>query len=193
MTNEYTPIRFLRISDDIITQDLKPPKLTVTFEGSYKEIIKITFPIGYKMGFFEKSIKNRVYYKGGESDYNIIVEYTNEGKSYINDLIILQTQSGAEFHYIIGEICDLGNKIIIIKKDQFNRSLEENEYDSMGLYKTRIYKYIDNEHIIEKRITDHHLGRSYYHKIINNATLEEIILRDNGSVKQTNIWGITAK
>lgn len=189
MTIEYNSNRFVRISDNLITQDLTPPKLTITFEGSDKENIKIVFPIGYKTGLIDKREERRDYYKGGESDYNVIVEYSDEEKTTINDLITLQTQSGAEFHYIAGKMSDLKNKITTKQKDQLNRPLEENEYDSIGLLcKTRYYKYFDDDHVIEKKIIDHNLGRTYFQRIINNETLEENIFRDNGEFKQTNVW-----
>lgn len=191
MTIEYTSNRFLRISDNLVTQDLTPPKLTITFEGTEKKNVKIIFPMGYKTGFIEKKEKIRDYYKGGESDYNIIIEYSDEEKTTINDVIIPQTQSGADLHYIAGKISDQSNKITIIQKDRFNRPLEENEFDPKGiLYKTRFYKYLDDEHVIEKKIIDHHLGRTYFQKIINNERLEEKILREDGSHKQTNIWDL---
>ncbi|SHE82264.1 hypothetical protein [Dysgonomonas macrotermitis] len=191
-TIEYISNRFLRISDNLVTQDLTAPKLTIVFEGAEKEIIKIVFPMGYKTGILEKKDRNRDYYKGGMSDYNIIVEYSDEGKRTINDLIIPQTQSGAELHYIAGEIKELSNKIEIIEKDIFNRSLEENEFDSNGvLYKTRFYKYLDDEHIVEKKIIDHYLGRTYFQKIVNNERLEEKIFREDESHKQTNMWDLT--
>ena len=79
MTIEYNPNRFLRISDNLVTQDLTPPKLGIIFEGINKEHIKIIFPLGiYKTGLIEKIEKTRDYYKGGHSDYNIIVEYLDE-------------------------------------------------------------------------------------------------------------------
>ncbi|PXV59321.1 hypothetical protein CLV62_13825 [Dysgonomonas alginatilytica] len=192
MTIEYNSNRFLRISDNLVTQDLTPPKLTITFEGINKEHIKIIFPLGiYKTGLIEKREKTRDYYKGGHSDYNIIVEYSDEKKATINDLIIPQIQSGSDFHYIAGIISDLQNKISIIQKDQLNRTLEENEYDSKGeLYKTRFYKYLDEEDIIEKKIIDHYLSRTYLQRIINNERLEEKIFREDGSHKQTNIWSL---
>lgn len=190
-TIEYNSNRFLRISDNLVTQDLTPPKLIIIFEETEKKIIKIVFPMGYKTGLIEKRAKTRDYYRGGESDYNIIVEYSDEEKTTINDLIIPQTQSGADLHYIAGKMSDLSNEITIIQKDQLNRPLEENEFDSKGiLYKTRFYKYIDNQHVIEKKIIDYYLGRTYFQKIINNERLEENIFREDGSFKQTNMWSL---
>ena len=191
LTIEFSSNRFVRISDNLITQDMLPPKLTITFEGPDKENIKIVFPIGYKTGLIDKREDRRDYYKGGEPDYNIIVEYSDEEKTAINDLIIPQIQSGAEFHYIAGKMSDLTNKIITKQKDQLNRPLEENEYDSKWLLcKTRYYKYFDDKHVIEKKIIDHHLRRTYFQRIINNETLEEDIFRDNGELKQTNVWNL---
>ena len=192
MTIEYNPNRLLRISDNLVTQDLTPPKLGIIFEGINKEHIKIIFPLGiYKTGLIEKIEKTRDYYKGGHSDYNIIVEYLDEEKTTINDLIIPQIQSGADFHYIAGEVSDLQSEISIIQKDQHNRTLEENEYNSKGeLYKTRFYKYLDEENSIEKKIIDHDLGHTYFQKIINNERLEEKVFREDGSHKQTNVWNL---
>jgi hypothetical protein len=189
MTQEFRSNRFVRISDNLITQDMLPPKLTITFEGPDKANIKIDFPIGYKTGLIDKRADRRDYYRGGEPDYNIIVEYSDKEKNSINDLIIPQIQSGAEFHYIAGKMSDLRNEIITKQKDHLNRPLEEIECDSIGLlYKTRYYKYLDDKHVVEKKIIDHQLRRTYFQRIINNETLEEDIFRDNGELKQTNVW-----
>lgn len=86
---------------------------------------------------------------------------------------------------------DLQSEISIIQKDQHNRTLEENEYNSKGeLYKTRFYKYLDEENSIEKKIIDHDLGHTYFQKIINNERLEEKVFREDGSHKQTNVWNL---
>ena len=207
----YSPNRFKRILSNEITQDDKiSHKLELSFVGENKDKIKIVLPARVKTGFLKKQGLKTDFYQGDESDYNITVEYSNERKENIVDLIIHQTNSGADFHYLQEDLKEnnitkkreesdkkqnksdpsLANKTIIKEKDNLNRPLEELEYGSNGsLHKTRHYKYFDNENITEKRTVEHNsiLGYSFIHKYKNDKITEEQIFM-GGKVTSRDVW-----
>lgn len=85
---------------------------------------------------------------------------------------------------------ELAKQINVKIKDEQNRPLEEDEYNEGGeLCKTRYYKYLDSDNIIEKRTIDlsGSLNYSFIHRYKNDNILEEWIFM-GGSLSSIDKW-----
>jgi len=170
---------------------------TFYFKLEYYNQLKNEMQFAYNQGKFAQSnankdwinLMNRLFNAVSESselesnlDYNRVV--TTE----LEHIQVLQkfktTQRSTE------KKTELANQINVKIKDEQNRPLEEDEYNKEGeLYKTRYYKYLDCENIVEKRTIDltSFSSYSFIHRYKNDKILEEWIFM-GGSLSSIDEW-----
>jgi hypothetical protein len=170
---------------------------TFYFKLEYYDQLKNEMQLAHSHGKFAQSnantdwmnLMNRLFtavFESSELEYNIDNQIESKELEHIQVLKEFKTTQRTTEKKV-----ELAEQINVKVKDEQNRPLEEDEYNTKGeLNKIKYYKYLDSLSIVEVRIIELSGGSINYsliHRYKNDKILEEWIFM-GGGLTSIDVW-----